>query len=158
MSPQLTIITAAMSLGGMGAVGWNHYDQVEKEVTEYHSEKKEEQQQVEVSEMGTELKNALVKLEENLRLEGERERKEQANDLQNLMVEMEQLKQRQSAYSVLVSSLSQEQESLGFKVESLSGKFIPLRSTGGRFQPVKTDLEGAHPLLPPVENSWTKDY
>ncbi len=162
MSPQLTIITAAMSLGGMASVGFNHYGHVEKQVAEQHLIVEEEKEQLEVAQVGEEMnqqvKETLAELKESFQLERDKDRAGFASMLKDVAAEVEVLREQQGTHEILMNLLSQEQDSLGFKVEAFSEKFRPLRATGSRFQPVRSDASQAHPLLPPVESSWTENY
>lgn len=160
MSPQFTIITAAMSLGGMASVGFTHFGQVEKQVAEHHLKVEEVEEQVEVAEVGERVETVIAEFKESLRVEREKEREDYNAMFQGVAVEVELLKQQQEAHDVLMSSLSQQQNALDFRFESLSGQFRPLRATNSRFIKVKSGSKSDefHPLLPPVESSWTENY
>lgn len=157
MSPQLTIITAAMSLGGMASVGFNHFGEVERKVAEHQLEQEEEVKKVEVAEVGERVESSLAEMEERLRLESKRDREEFAQLLAELNADVDSMRQKQGAQEVLLEVLEKEQSTLGFKIEVQAKSFRPLRATDSRFMPIKSQNE-AHPLLPPVESSWTKDY
>lgn len=157
MSPQLTIITAAMSLGGMASVGFNHFGEVEKQVLAHQTNQEEQIKKVEVAEVGDRVESNLAEMEESLRLELKRDRSEFARLLAELNADVDSMKQKQSAQEVLLEVLEKEQSTLGFKIEVQAKSFRPLRATGSRFVPIKSASE-PHPLLPPVESSWTEDY
>lgn len=158
MSPHLTIITAAMSLGGMASVGFNHYGQVEQQVANYHSQKEEQQARAEVAEVGERVEVALSEVKDEMKTEMSKAREEYVSMLKDVVTDVELVKEQQSSHNVLMSRLAQDQDSLEFKVESFSDQFRPLRATGSRFLKVKTESSEAHPLLPPVDSSWTDDY
>lgn len=158
MSPQLTIISAAMSLGGMASVGYSHYGQVEKQVAEYQLQVDEEVEQMEIAEVGEQMAAAVADLTENFQSERQKDRADFEDMLRGVAAEVEMVKQQTSAHNVLMESLSQQQDTLDFRMESLSGKFRPLRAIDSRFQPIKSESKDAHPLLPPVEQSWTDQY
>lgn len=157
MSPHLTIITAAMSLGGMASVGFNHYGEVEKQVSAHEDYQEEEVKRVEVAEVGERVENGLAAMEDSLRQELKRDREELTQRLAELDADFNSMKEKQSAQEVLLEVLEKEQSTLGFKVEVQSKSFRPLRATGSRFMSIKSESD-AHPLLPPVEMSWTEDY
>lgn len=159
MSPQLTIITTAMSLGGMASVGLNHYRDVEEQVASHRNQKVEEVQKVEIAEVGTRVETMVTEMKEEFRKEQERTQQEFASMVAEVMSDLEVIEARQSSHDILVERLSKDYTSLEFRVESQSKEFRPLRATDSRFQPVKSQSNAtAHPLLPPVESSWTEDY
>lgn len=158
MSPQLTIITAAMSLGGMASVGFNHYQEVEDQVTEFKAEKVEQKQEVEIAQVGERVETALSDVQVGLRSELQRDREGFAAKLAEVMTELETLKAQQSSHDVLMERLSKDYTSLEFRVEAQSEGFRPLRATEGRFQPLQGGAKEPHPLLPPVEPTWAQEY
>ena len=126
MSPQFTIITAAMSLGGMASVGFNHYGQVEKQVVEHRLHLDEEKEQLEVAEVGERVETVVAELKEDFRIEREKDRENFAAMIRGVASDVEMTKQQLSTYNVLMESLSQQQDTLDFKMESFSEKFRPL--------------------------------
>lgn len=159
MSPHITIITTAMSLGGMASVGFNHFGEVEKQVSEFHSQKEEKVKEVEISQVGERVEKAFAETVESMRNDFAKEREVYSQALKEQTLEIEMMKSRQNSYEILMEHLQQEQTSLGFIIETQSKSFVPLRSAGSRFTRVKSENEnGLHPLLPPVTSSWTSDY
>lgn len=160
MSPQLVIISAAMSLGGMATVGLNHYKEVEDKVTNHSAEVEEEVKKAEVAEVGARVETSIAEMSEAIRQEMAAERARDAARLNALQTEVELMKGRVSSHTVLMEHLAKEQTSLGFKVETHSKSFRPLRVLESRFTRVNSEEEGGelHPLLPPVDGSWKSEY
>lgn len=158
MSPQLTIITAAMSLGGMASVGWSHYGQVERDISNYHSNEAKEERQLEVAQVGEKVESSLAEMQKNFELERQKDREGYTAMLQNVATELELVKQQTSSHDILMKSLAYKQDNIEFSLAAMSDKFIPLRASGERFQPLKAETGQGHPLLPPVEESWTQNY
>ena len=159
MSPQLTIIAAAMSLGGMASVGYNHHEDVEKQVANYHEKQEVELKNAEVADVGEQMVEAIVGVEENL---NKRLQENQDNVLAQvawMKSQVEDLQSKQTTQDVLLERMAEDYTSLEFRWETLSKGFRPLPSIGGRFAPVRAAGED-HGLLPPLseESSWTNDY
>ncbi|GHC40656.1 hypothetical protein [Roseibacillus persicicus] len=158
MSPQLIIISSAMSLGGMASIGFNHYNEVEKQVATFHEEKEEEVQRVEVAEVGERVESAILDVKETFRTDLEKSNEGLKEIIRDMNTEIAVLKSRQNSHDLLMERLEREQTSLGFKIETQAESFRPLRATESRFVRVKSEGEAeSHPLLPPVD-SWTSDY
>ncbi|MGJ8725547.1 MAG: hypothetical protein ACSHYB_13395 [Roseibacillus sp.] len=159
MSPQLTIITAAMSLGGMASVGFNHHKEVENQVAEFQEGQQVEAQQVELADVGERMEEVLVDVEENLQIRLQENQDNFLEQLAGVQAQMQLLQSKQSSQDVLMESLAKDYTALEFRTETLADSFRPLPSIGGRFMPVKSQSE-AHSLLPPLaeESSWTNDY
>lgn len=159
MSPQLTIIAAAMSLGGMASVGFNHHEEVEKQVADFHENVEIETQRVEVAEIGDRVENKLESVQESFRIQLAKDREDFHQQLTGMQAQVKMLQSKQSSHDVLMDRMSEDYTSLEFKWETLSKGFRPVPSIGGRFAPVRSASE-AHPLLPPVseESSWKDDY
>ena len=161
MSPQLTIIAAAMSLGGMASVGYNHHEQVEKQVSEYHEKKETEVKNAEVADVGEQMVEAIVGVEENLNKRLQENEDNVLAQVAWMRSQVENLQSKQSSQDVLLERMAEDYTALEFRWETLSKGFRPLPSIGGRFTPVQgQSQDAAHPLLPAVsgESSWTNDY
>lgn len=158
MSPQLIIISSAMSLGGMASIGFNHYSEVEKQVAHFESEQVEEVQRVEVAEVGERVETAILGVKESFRTDLEKNNADLKEIIREMNTKIAVLDSRQNSTELLMERLDREQTSLGFKIETQAESFRPLRATESRFVRLKTEGEvESHPLLPPVD-SWTSDY
>ena len=159
MSPHLIIIASAMSLGGMASVGYSHHEEVEKEVANYHVKKETEVKNAEVAEVGDQMVEAIVGVEENLNKRLQENQDNVLAQVEWMKSQVEALQSKQSTQDVLLERMAEDYTSLEFRWETLSKGFRPLPSIGGRFAPVRGENE-SHPLLPAVseESSWTNDY
>ena len=159
MSPQLTIIAAAMSLGGMASVGFNHHEEVEKQVAEFHEKQGKEAQEAEVADVGDLMVEAIVGVEENLQNQLQENQDHFLEQLAGMQAQVQYLQSKQSSQDVLIDRMAKDYTALEFRWETLSKGFRPLPSIGGRFEPIRSESQ-MHPLLPPVaeESSWQNDY
>ena len=148
-----------MSLGGMASVGFNHHEEVEKQIVEYHQKQEIEVQNAEVADVGDQMVEVMVGVEENLHKRLQENQEFVLNELAGMQAQYQMLQSKQSSQEVLMERMAEDYTALEFRWETLSEGFRPLPSIGGRFTPVRSETE-SHPLLPPVsdDSSWTNDY
>ena len=148
-----------MSLGGMASVGFNHHEEVERQVAEYHEKQEVEIQHAEVADVGDQMVEVIVGVEENLHKRLQENQDHVLAQLSGMQAQVQFLQSKQSSQDVLLERMAEDYTALEFQWETLSDGFRPLPSINGRFQPVRAEND-AHPLLPAVSDdaSWTKDY
>ena len=148
-----------MSLGGMASVGFSHHEEVEKQVAEFHEEQENLAQEAEVADVGEQMVEAIVGVEENLQNRLQDNQDNLLEQLAGMQAQVQFLQSKQSSQEVLIDRMAKDYSALEFRWETLSEGFRPLPSINGRFAPVRSNKE-VHPLLPPVSegSSWTNDY
>lgn len=158
MSPQIIIISSAMSLGGMASVGFSHFQQTEEQVSQRDREQVSAEKDIEVvSQLGERVDSGLDALEKSLESKRQREMQQVNEILGSMMGEIAAVKNRQSSTEILLGALDKEQARQGFKIETHERSFRPLRSINSRFQRVEKSSD-LHPLLPSLETSWEDNY
>lgn len=145
---QWTILTASLSLGGMVSMGLNHYLSVEEQLTQTQPE-------AEIRKMDEgELQRLLAVQKENLRQEFLQEKQGLEMNLQQLRTHLHDLESRSESHETMLGKVVKEQAHIEFKLETHDKSFRPLRTGSERLRRME-EVPGSHPLLPPVEESWS---
>ena len=155
MNSCFIILTAAMALGGMSMLAWDHYHDVENEVMAFHEVREEAVEQAELAQVNERLASQMTELKDTVMETISQERKAFKDDMILVKSDVIALQQNHKKQDLWLSRLGQNYQELEFSVETHSESFRPLPSTNSRFQQLQSFEESAS-LLPPVDTGVLK--